>query len=62
MRRDTVGFQWELAGQGEQHCFELFVVCLRNTEDSQTGENRSSQVGKRTKAETRIFVASVDRR
>ena len=32
----------ELSRQGEQRCFELFVVCLIGTEDSQTGENCSS--------------------
>ena len=30
---------WELSGRGEQRCFELFVVCFIDTEDSRTGEN-----------------------
>ena len=34
---------WELSEQGEQRCSERFVVCLRDTEDSQTGENCSGQ-------------------
>ena len=46
-RRDSVGSQWrkqdeerygqfwELSGQSEQRCFALFVLCVRNTEDSQ---------------------------
>ena len=33
------GQLWELSGQGEQRCFELFVTCLRDTEGSQTGDN-----------------------
>ena len=33
----------ELPGQGKQRCFEVSAVCLRDTEDSQTGENFSSQ-------------------
>ena len=40
---ERYGYFGELSGQGEQHCFEFFVVCLRDTEDSQTGENCSSQ-------------------
>ena len=38
----------DLSGQGELccFCFELFVVCLRDTEDSQTGENCNSQGAK----------------
>ena len=49
---------WEFSGQGKQRCFELFVVCIRDTENSQTGANCSSQ--QRTKAETTVFVAFVD--
>ena len=40
---DRYGQFWKLLGQGEQRCFELFVVRLRDTEDRQTGENCSSQ-------------------
>ena len=42
---ERYGQFWELSGQGEQCCFELFAVCLtlRDTEDSQTGENCSNQ-------------------
>ena len=43
MRRDMVMQFWEFSGQGKQRCFELFVVCIRDTENSQTGENCSSQ-------------------
>ena len=32
------GQLWELSGQGERRCSELFVVCLRDTEGSQTGQ------------------------
>ena len=30
------------SGQGKQHCFELFVVCLKDAEDSWTGEDCNS--------------------
>ena len=31
------------SGYSQQRCFELFAVCLRDTEDSQPGENCSSE-------------------
>ena len=49
------GQLWELSGQGEQHCFELFVICLRDTEGSQTGENCSSQ-GVKEQRQRRDFL------
>ena len=42
--------------------FWTFVVSLSDTEDSWTGGNCNTQGAKEQKAETRIFVASVDRR
>ena len=33
----------ELSGQGERRCLQLFVACLRDAEDSRTGENCNSQ-------------------
>ena len=33
------GQLWELSGKGDQRCFELFVICLKDTEGSQTGDN-----------------------
>ena len=33
---ERYGWFGELSGQGKQRCFELFVVCLRDTEGSQT--------------------------
>ena len=42
MRRDMVRFR-NTENNGEQCCFEHLVVCFRDTEDSQTGENCSSQ-------------------
>ena len=39
---ERYGQFWELSGQGEQHCFELFVVCLKDAEDRWTGEDCSS--------------------
>ena len=40
---ERCGHFWELSGQGEQRCFELSIVCLKDNEDSRTGENSSSQ-------------------
>ena len=40
---ERYGQFWKFSGQGEQRCFELFVVSLRDTADRQTGENCSSQ-------------------
>ena len=40
---ERYGQFWEFSGQGKQRCFELFVVCIRDTENSQTGANYSSQ-------------------
>ena len=48
---------WELPEQGKQLCSELFVVCLRDTENSPTGDNCSSNSAK----EQELVVASVDR-
>ena len=33
----------KLSGQGEQRCFEPYVVCLSDTEDSQKGESCNNQ-------------------
>ena len=63
---ERYGQFWELSGQSEQRVFvfvfslavvELFVVCLRDTENSPTGDNCSSNSAK----EQELVVASVDR-
>ena len=46
----------ELSGQGGQCCFELFAVCLKDTEDSQTGKNGSSRgIKEQRQRETRLM-------
>ena len=50
---ERYGQFWELSG-----VVELFLVCLRDTENSLTGENCSSKSAK----EQEFVVASVDRR
>ena len=53
----------ELSGQGGQCCFELFAVCLQDTEDSRTGANGSSRgIKEQRQRETRVTVESADRR
>ena len=48
--------------QGEQRCSEPSVVCLGDIDDSQKEESCNNQDVKEQKAETRVFLASVDRR
>ena len=38
---ERYGQFWELSGQGKQHCFKLFVVCLKDAEDRWTREDCS---------------------
>ena len=45
----------ELSEQGEQRCSERFVVCIRDTEDSQTGESCSSQAVKKQR-QRKLFL------
>ena len=47
---ERYGQFWELSGQGEQRCSELFEVCLRDSEDCQTGENCRSHGKDRNKS------------
>ena len=47
---------------GEQGCFEPFVVCLGDTEDSQKEESCNNQDVKEQRQRKRVFVASADRR
>ena len=51
----------KLTGQGEQLCSEPSVVCLGDNEDSRK-EKSCNNLDVKTKAETKVFVASVDRR
>ena len=60
MRRNVVSFR--NSKQGEQRCSEPSVVCLGDTEDIQKEKSCNNQDVKEKKAETRVFVASVDRR
>ena len=53
---------WEFTEQNEQRCSEHFVVCLRERQRGQSDRRKLQQSRRgRTKAETRTFVASVDR-
>ena len=59
---EKCGQVWELTGQGEQRCVEAFVLCLTDTEGSQTGEICSSQGVKNQGQRQEFSAASVDRR
>lgn len=62
---ERCGRFWELPGQGEQSCFELFVICLRDTELTARQERITvvMQGAKEQKQrQKRTFVAFVDRR
>ena len=52
----------ELSEQGEQRCSERSVVCIRDTEDCQTGESCSSQGVKEQRQRKYFVMASGDRR